>query len=40
LTADCLAIDGWRLKPRIESAFPTLTMPYGFDSVIGTPWKE
>jgi cobalamin-dependent methionine synthase I len=34
------AVDGSPLKPQIENAFLTLTLPYGFDTIIGTPWKE
>ncbi|NNN19290.1 MAG: dihydropteroate synthase [Acidimicrobiaceae bacterium] len=34
------AADGSDLKSQIERAFLTLAMPYGFDTVLGTPWKE
>lgn len=32
--------DGSDLKSQVERAFLTLTMPYGFDAVLGTPWKD
>lgn len=32
--------DGSDLKSQVERAFLTLTMPHGFDTVLGTPWKE
>ena len=34
------AADGSELKSRIERAFLTLARPYGFDTVLGTPWKR
>ncbi len=34
------AADGSDLKSQIERAFLTLTVPYGFDTVLGTPWKK
>ncbi len=34
------AADGSDLKSQIERAFITLAMPYGFDTVLGTPWKQ
>lgn len=32
--------DGSELKEPIERAFLTLTVPHGFDTVLGTPWKN
>lgn len=34
------AIDGSPLKSQIESAFLTMTTPYGLDTVLGTPGKD
>ncbi|MBZ5698156.1 MAG: dihydropteroate synthase [Acidobacteriia bacterium] len=34
------AADGSELKHSLESAFLTLAVPYGFDTIIGTPWKR
>ncbi len=34
------AFDGSDLKSQIERAFLTLAVPYGFDTVLGTPWKD
>lgn len=33
------AADGSDLKHGLECAFLTLTVPYGFDTVLGTPWR-
>jgi 5-methyltetrahydrofolate--homocysteine methyltransferase len=33
------AADGSNLKHGLENAFLTLTVPYGFDTVLGTPWR-
>ena len=33
------AVDGSDLKHGLENAFLTLTVPYGFDTVLGTPWR-
>lgn len=33
------AADGSDLKHQLESAFLTLAVPYGFDTVLGTPWR-
>ncbi|MBK6631416.1 MAG: dihydropteroate synthase [Betaproteobacteria bacterium] len=33
------AADGSDLKHCLENAFLTLTVPYGFDTVLGTPWR-
>jgi len=33
------AADGSDLKHSLENAFLTLTVPYGFDYVLGTPWR-
>jgi len=33
------AVDGSDLKHSLENAFLTLTVPYGFDTVLGTPWR-
>lgn len=34
------AVDGSSLKHALECAFLTLTVPFGFDTILGTPWKE
>lgn len=34
------AADGGKLRHRLEQAFLTLAMPAGFDTVLGTPWKD
>lgn len=34
------ACDGSCLKTKLESAFLTLTMPYGLDTILGTPGRE
>jgi 5-methyltetrahydrofolate--homocysteine methyltransferase len=34
------AADGSDLKHQLENAFLTLAVPYGFDTVLGTPWRE
>lgn len=34
------AADGSDLKEQVENAFLTLAVPYGFDTVLGTPWKK
>jgi 5-methyltetrahydrofolate--homocysteine methyltransferase len=34
------AVDGSSLKHALECAFLTLTAPLGFDTILGTPWKE
>lgn len=34
------AIDGSRLSVKLESAFLTLTMPYGLDTVLATPGRD
>lgn len=31
---------GLNLKQGIENAFLTLTVPHGFDTILGTPWKD
>ena len=31
--------DGSDLKHQLENAFLTLAVPYGFDTVLGTPWR-
>jgi cobalamin-dependent methionine synthase I len=31
---------GIQLRQAIENAFLTLTVPHGFDIILGTPWKE
>ena len=31
---------GINLKESIENAFLTLAVPYGFDTILGTPWKN
>ena len=33
------AADGSDLKHSLENAFLTLTVPLGFDTVLGTPWR-
>ena len=33
------AADGSDLKHCLENAFLTLTVPHGFDTVLGTPWR-
>ena len=33
------AADGSDLKHCLENAFLTLAVPYGFDTVLGTPWR-
>ena len=33
------AVDGSDLKHALECAFLTLTVPHGFDTVLGTPWR-
>lgn len=33
------AVDGSDLKHSLECAFLTLAVPYGFDTVLGTPWR-
>lgn len=35
-----LAIDGSILKPQIESAFLTMTVPNGLDMILGTPGRD
>jgi cobalamin-dependent methionine synthase I len=34
------AADGSDLKTRLECAFLTLATPFGFDTILGTPWKD
>lgn len=34
------AVNGSPLKLQLENAFLTLTVPYGFDTVLGTPWRD
>ncbi|MDE3114333.1 MAG: dihydropteroate synthase [Pseudomonadota bacterium] len=34
------AADGSELKHNLECAFLTLTVPHGFDYILGTPWKN
>ena len=34
------AVDGSLLKPQIESAFLTATIPYGLDTIIGTAGRK
>ena len=34
------AVDGSELKHMLECAFLTLTVPHGFDYVLGTPWRD
>lgn len=34
------AVDGSELKHSLECAFLTLAVPHGFDTVLGTPWKN
>jgi len=33
------AADGSDLKHQLENAFLTLAVPFGFDTVLGTPWR-
>jgi 5-methyltetrahydrofolate--homocysteine methyltransferase len=33
------AVDGSDLKHSLENAFLTITVPTGFDTVLGTPWR-
>ena len=33
------AVDGSDLKHSLENAFLTMTVPHGFDFVLGTPWR-
>ncbi len=33
------AVDGSDLKHCLENAFLTLAVPYGFDTILGTPWR-
>jgi 5-methyltetrahydrofolate--homocysteine methyltransferase len=34
------AVDGSNLKHALECAFLTITVPMGFDTILGTPWKH
>ncbi len=34
------AADGSDLKLGLENAFLTLTVPLGFDTILGTPWRD
>ena len=34
------AADGSDLKHKLECAFLTLAVPFGFDTVLGTPWRD
>ncbi len=34
------AVDGSNLKHSLECAFLTIAVPYGFDTILGTPWRE
>lgn len=34
------AVDGSDLKHSLECAFLTIAVPHGFDTVLGTPWRE
>lgn len=34
------AVDGSDLKHALECAFLTIAAPYGFDTVLGTPWRD
>ena len=34
------AADGSDLKHSLECAFLTIAVPHGFDTVLGTPWKD
>jgi cobalamin-dependent methionine synthase I len=34
------ALDGSRLNVKLESSFLTMTMPYGLDTILGTPGRE
>ena len=33
-------IDGQPMKLQLENAFLTMTVPNGFDMVLGTPWRD
>jgi cobalamin-dependent methionine synthase I len=35
-----LALDGSRLSTKLESAFLTLTLPHGLDTILGTPGRD
>jgi 5-methyltetrahydrofolate--homocysteine methyltransferase len=35
-----LALDGGPLPTRVESAFLTLAMPHGLDTILGTPGRN
>lgn len=34
------AVDGSDLKHALECAFLTIAVPYGFDTILGTPWRN
>jgi len=34
------AADGTNLKEQLESAFLTMAVPYGMNTILGTPWKN
>jgi hypothetical protein len=34
------AVDGSDLKQQLECAFLSVAMPMGFDTVLGTPWRN
>ncbi len=34
------AVDGSDLKHSLECAFLTIAVPSGFDTVLGTPWRD
>jgi 5-methyltetrahydrofolate--homocysteine methyltransferase len=34
------AVDGSDLKQALENAFLTIAVPYGLDTVMGTPWRD
>jgi 5-methyltetrahydrofolate--homocysteine methyltransferase len=34
------AVDGSELKHTLECAFLTIAVPHGFDTILGTPWKD
>jgi 5-methyltetrahydrofolate--homocysteine methyltransferase len=34
------AVDGSELKHSLECAFLTIAVPFGFDTVLGTPWRD
>lgn len=34
------AVDGSELKHSLECAFLTIAVPHGFDTVLGTPWRD